>query len=176
VLEPLSLTTFAFAYLGVLLSFVVQLRLLGPGGSQGIVALASLLIVTKLSDIGAYTVGRLVGRHKLAPLLSPGKTIEGTIGGLLFAQLGAWFCGAFLVPELAGPSGGNRGGWAIFGLAVGFFAIAGDLAESLLKRDAQRKDSSTWMPGFGGILDILDSILVAAPAAYLCWLIGLVGP
>ena len=64
--------------------------------------------------------------------------------------------------------------WIVFGLAVGAAGLLGDLAESLLKRDAGRKDSSPWMPGFGGVLDLLDSILFAAPVAYLCWATGLV--
>jgi phosphatidate cytidylyltransferase len=177
VMERLALGIFALFYVGVLLSFVSQLRLLGDG-EWGIAAIASLVVVVKMCDIGAYTCGRLFGRHKMSPVLSPGKTIEGAIGGLLFAVAGAWLAFEWLAPQLIGASFGSRPAWTwiAFGLVVGAAGIAGDLAESLFKRDVGRKDSSPWMPGFGGVLDLLDSILFAAPVAYLCWLLGLVGP
>jgi phosphatidate cytidylyltransferase len=162
----------ALVYVGVMLCFVVQLRMLwGVGG------LASLLIVVKLSDTGAYAVGRLIGRHKLAPVLSPAKTVEGALGGLAFGCLGSWAMFAWLVPA-TGPakaSGEPWWGWLLFGLLLGLAGLLGDLAESLLKRDVGRKDSSSWLPGLGGALDILDSILLAAPVAWLCWALGLVG-
>lgn len=169
--ERLGLAVFSLCYVGVLMAFVVQIRFLGPNGSWGLPALASMLIVVKMCDIGAYTVGRLIGRHKMAPVLSPGKTIEGAIGGIVFA------CGAsWAVFHWLKSTGGmtefktaSSLGWLIFGLAVGIAGMVGDLAESLLKRDLGRKDSSPWMPGFGGVLDLLDSILVAAPVAYVCW-------
>ena len=167
--------TFALVDVGVLLSFVVQLRLL-----WGIGALAALVVVVKMADIGAYTVGRLVGRHKMAPILSPGKTWEGLGGGLAFALAGSYGTFRWLVPNLSptltsGKPDGPWWGWMAFGLLVGIAGMAGDLAESLLKRDTGRKDSSTWMPGFGGVLDILDSILLGGPIAYLCWRLGMVG-
>ena len=181
-MERLGLTVFSLAYVGLLLSFVCQLRMLGdPPGRLGIAALASLVIVVKMCDTGAYTFGRLFGRHKLAPTLSPGKTIEGAAGGIASACLGAWFALEWLTPRLVQPavggaaSGGLEAGWLAFGVVVGVTGMLGDLAESLIKRDLGRKDSSTWMPGFGGVLDLLDSILYAAPIAYLCWALGLVG-
>ncbi len=179
VTERLGLTVLALAYVGLLLSFVVQLRFLGPNGAWGIPALASLIIVVKMCDIGAYTVGRLFGRHKMTPVLSPGKTIEGAIGGLAFACLGSWLAIKLLLPavvtnETASPA--PAWGWIVYGLAVGAAGIIGDLAESLLKRDLGRKDSSAWLPGFGGVLDIVDSILLAAPVAYFAWVAGMVGP
>lgn len=177
VMERLGLTIFGLAYVGVLLSFVCQLRLLGdPPGKLGIAALASLVIVVKMCDTGAYTIGRLFGRHKLAPTLSPGKTIEGAVGGIASACLGAWIALEWLTPRLVDSptSGGLTAGWLAYGVVVGIAGMLGDLAESLIKRDLGRKDSSTWMPGFGGVLDVLDSILYAAPVAYLCWALGLV--
>jgi phosphatidate cytidylyltransferase len=168
----LSLAMFAIAYVGLTLSFAVALRLLG-GPVDGLVALAALILVVKLADSGAFTVGRLVGRHKMAPVLSPGKTWEGAAGAVVFACLGAWL--AFhLLPRALGHTLAQRDwSWLVFGLAVGTAGMVGDLAESLLKRDAGRKDSSTWLPGFGGVLDILDSILLAAPVAWFCWWIGM---
>ena len=164
---------FALFYVGLMLCFAVQLRVV-----WGIGALAAWIITVKMGDSGAYLVGRLIGRHKLAPLISPGKTIEGAIGGLAFACLGAWLALQFVVPLCNvsleyGP--GPWWGWIAFGLLVGTAGIFGDLTESLLKRDVGRKDSSEWMPGFGGVLDILDSLLLSAPVAWFCWASGMLG-
>jgi phosphatidate cytidylyltransferase len=172
VIVNVALAIFGVAYIGLLLSFCAQLRLLG-GRDAGLVALAALVIVVKMGDTGAYTCGRLFGRHKMTPLLSPGKTWEGAAGGMAFAVLGSWI--AFhLLPRAMGFELPQRpGNWLAFGIAVGIAGVIGDLAESLFKRDMGRKDSSTWMPGFGGLLDLLDSILFAAPVAYQVWYFGL---
>ncbi|MBX3413816.1 MAG: phosphatidate cytidylyltransferase [Pirellulales bacterium] len=164
----LALAVFALCYVGVLLSFLVELRLLGK--DVGMAALLSLVIIVKMSDTGAYTVGRLVGRHKLAPTLSPGKTIEGGLGGLAFAILGAWFSFTWMWTQLCGDRPAPSAiWWLTYAVLITVAGVIGDLAESLLKRDAGRKDSSTWMPGFGGVLDLLDSLLLSAPVAYACW-------
>ena len=184
--ERLALALFAVMYVGFNLSFVVALRFLGPhggpAGAWGLAALASLILVVKLGDTGAYAVGRLVGRHKMAPRLSPGKTVEGAIGGLACSCFGAWLGLVWLLPAMAGgatsngtTSGGPWWGWMVYGLLVGAAGMLGDLAESLLKRDAGQKDSSVWMPGFGGVLDVIDSLLLAAPVAWLCWALGVAG-
>jgi phosphatidate cytidylyltransferase len=162
----------AMVYVGLLLSFVVEIRL-----TWGVGAMAALLIVVKTGDIGAYTVGRLFGRHKMSPYISPGKTLEGAAGALATSCLASWATFRWLVP-LATHAAVPRGpwwGWLLFGLLVGLAGLLGDLAESLLKRDCGQKDSSTWMPGFGGILDMLDSILLAAPVAWALWAFGLAG-
>jgi phosphatidate cytidylyltransferase len=164
------------AYIGLLMAVVVQLRTIAPAG-QGMLALTALIGTVKLGDITAYTAGRLWGRRKMAPVLSPGKTWEGAAGGLAGACLGAWL---FLVvlAQWAGVesplSSGRCGsaGWLVFGLLVGSAGMAGDLFESYLKRSAGVKDSSTWLPGFGGVLDLLDSILLASPVAYLIWIVA----
>jgi phosphatidate cytidylyltransferase len=169
--ERLAATALALVYIGLLLSFAVQLRFVEPVGTIGLGAIASLILVVKFCDIGAYTVGRLIGRHKMAPHLSPGKTIEGAVGGLLFAVFGAWLSFVVICPRLVGATARpiDAWQWLGFGITVGAAGMLGDLAESLLKRDLGRKDSSTWMPGFGGVLDLLDSILLAAPVAYVWW-------
>lgn len=169
--EQLAVSALALLYIGLLLSFAVQLRFCGPDGAWGIVAIASLLVVVKSSDIGAYVVGRLFGRHKLAPSLSPGKTIEGAAGGLAFSVFTAWLALVLLPARIGAASAPHLAvwQWVGFGLTVGAAGMIGDLAESLLKRDLGRKDSSDWMPGFGGVLDLLDSVLVAAPVAYAWW-------
>jgi phosphatidate cytidylyltransferase len=170
VIVNVALAVFGVAYVGVLLSFAVQLRMLG-GPVTGMVALIALVIVVKLADVGAYATGRLFGRHKMAPLLSPNKTMEGAAGALVFACMGAWFSFTRLPLWLGCNQPQHAWGWLLFGLVVGGAGMLGDLAESLIKRDLGAKDSSDWLPGFGGVLDLVDSILFAAPAAYLCTLL-----
>ena len=178
----LALGAFSVLYVGGLLGFVVQLRLLqigGDGGRGGLLAMISMVVVVKSADIGAYVVGRLWGRHKMAPVISPGKTWEGVCGGLGLAMLSALLTLGPLAESMGLRSVGSSAvgliGTLAYGLVVSTAGIVGDLAESLLKRDAGVKDSSSWLPGFGGVLDLLDSLLVAAPVAYLFWVSGLVG-
>lgn len=183
-----GLCMLGITYIGGLMGFIVQLRLLtgvsGAGdGRVGMLALVSLIATVKMSDTGQYAVGRLIGRHKLAPAVSPGKTWEGVIGGLVFAIGTAWFLFGWPARSMVDAPKGSLPltETAMGGARVVFFAVAvaatgllGDLAESMLKRDAEVKDSSTWLPGFGGVLDLLDSLLVAAPVAYLLWALGVV--
>ena len=169
VTERLGLSVLGLVYVGFLMSFIVRLRLVAGGAT--IVPLVSMLVVVKLADIGAYTVGRLIGRHKMAPKLSPGKTWEGLAGGVLFSLIGgtgvAWRTGLLVADEQFQPAVLTT--WIAYAVVVGLTGTAGDLIESLLKRDFGRKDSSTWMPGFGGVLDLIDSPLLAAPAAWAFW-------
>jgi len=155
----LSLLVWMTAYLGLLPSFLVQLRWLN------VTALALGIFIPKCCDIGAYFTGRLLGRHRMAPVLSPKKTWEGLMGGLLLSAAAAV---AINRPLSVVPGGAP--GAAAFGLVVGGAGVLGDLAESMIKRDCRRKDASQMMPGFGGVLDVIDSILFAAPIAY-CWLL-----
>jgi phosphatidate cytidylyltransferase len=166
-----ALTIFALAYVGVLMAIMVKLRFLLPGG-DGLLPVVSLVAIVKSGDIGAYTVGRLLGRTKMAPVLSPGKTWEGVAGAIVFACVAAAI--AIYTFPIRGAAAGSPFPWwssILLGVAVGSAGIVGDLAESLIKRDVGRKDSSDWMPGFGGVLDIIDSLLIAGPVAYACWLI-----
>jgi phosphatidate cytidylyltransferase len=166
-----ALTVFSLAYVGLLMSTIVGLRFLVPGAA-GVVPVILLVAIVKMGDTGAYTVGRLIGKHKLAPILSPGKTWEGAVGALAFAILAAFLVLHYLYPAL-NPAAVVPAAWktVLLGLVVGISGMVGDLAESLFKRDMGRKDSSDWMPGFGGVLDIVDSMLIAAPVAYLGWLL-----
>jgi len=176
VMERLACGLLIVGYIGVLFAFLAKLRLL-QAGAIGIPAILSLILIVKLGDTGAYTFGRLFGKHKMAPVLSPGKTLEGAAGGLFAACFGGWLSGVWLLPVLTSGGGpADYGRWLLYGLIVGLAGMFGDLAESLIKRDVGRKDSSTWMPGFGGVLDVVDSIIFAAPVAYWCWSCGLAGP
>lgn len=164
----LSALLLAVAYLGVLPGFLAQLRWLdGPTGGDGIrrstLALALAIFVPKMGDTGAYFTGRLLGRHPMTPVLSPKKTWEGAAGGLAAAALTA------LAIDRLGPVFSNALLAAGFGLTVGLAGMLGDLAESLIKRDGERKDAAATVPGFGGVLDVVDSVIFAAPVAYL-WL------
>ena len=181
----LSLAVFAVLYAGGLMGFLVQLRMVEVGGGGegvqqgrwGMVALVSLVATVKMSDIGQYTAGRLFGRHKLAPRISPGKTWQGVAGGFLFACVAAWFVLAWCAPRMAGAlASESLVRTILYALALAAAGMVGDLLESLLKRNAGVKDSSTWLPGFGGVLDLLDSLLAAAPVAYLFWALRIVGP
>jgi phosphatidate cytidylyltransferase len=176
---------FAMSYAGGLMAMLAQLRLLsgepwGDDGRWGMLALVTTIAVVKANDTGAYTVGRLFGRHKMTPTLSPGKTWEGAAGGMAGSLIAALLCLGPLARSMGCVSNRSIGSWLlgclVFAVVVGIAGVLGDLSISLLKRDAQVKDSSTWMPGFGGVLDVLDSILLAAPVSYLLWVTGVVGP
>jgi phosphatidate cytidylyltransferase len=167
----MALAVWVVGYLGLLPSFFAQLRWL-PGlataddTTRGSLALALAIFVPKFGDTGAYFTGRLLGRHRMTPVLSPKKTWEGAAGAMVASVLTAVGLDA-LGPVLRG------GVWAAvgFGLSVGLVGLLGDLAESLVKRDCRRKDASQVMPGFGGVLDVVDSVIFAAPVAYwwLAW-------
>lgn len=136
------------------------------GAVAGTVLVMFPVLVTWATDTGAYAFGRMLGKHKLIPAVSPAKTIEGAIGGLLVAVLGAWLYAQFLLKPVA-QLGLSPAGIVIFGVVIGVVGQLGDLAESLLKRDAGVKDSSKLLPGHGGILDRFDSLLFVLPVAFL---------
>ena len=116
-----------------------------------------------ICDSAAYFVGRAIGRHKIAPSVSPNKSWEGGVAGVVGA-IAAWFAAKAFLPDLAGVSTVTL---IAMGVISGVFGQVGDFAESMLKRDAGVKDSSTLIPGHGGVLDRLDSILFVAPLVYL---------
>jgi phosphatidate cytidylyltransferase len=159
------------------MTFLISLRLYHDN-AWGMSAVISLIFVTKMSDTGAYAFGRTFGKHRMSPRVSPKKTIEGGLGGLAVACLCSWLYFVLVHPALVGTTAPKPVWWAtlVYGLVVAVAGVIGDLSESLLKRDMERKDSSRWIPGLGGVLDVLDSLTLAAPAAYVCWAIGLLGP
>jgi phosphatidate cytidylyltransferase len=159
-------TVLATLYLGGLAWFLIALRVKGAHNVVGSTMLIlMILLCVKFTDIGAYFGGRALGRHKLISWLSPGKTWE----GLFFGMLTAAAVGALCATQINLKSGYSLPWWkgAIFGAIIGGIGQLGDLLESLMKRDADVKDSGTLVPGFGGVLDIIDSPLLAAPFAYL---------
>ena len=132
---------------------------------------AGLVLVVKSGDIGAYFTGMAVGRHKLIPWLSPKKTIEGGIGALLFGGLAGAGLAALTAGQPENMSLSMTAG-VVGGVSLAFVGGLGDLLESLLKRAAGAKDSGSIVPGMGGILDVLDSPLVAGPVAWLILRLG----
>lgn len=160
VLANCGASYFSIIYLGLLAACVIALRIdFGPWH------LLMFIFVIKSADIGAYSFGTLFGKHKFSPKISPGKTWEGMAGAVAAAIIVA-ICFAVSCDIMSPWSA------AIFGFCFAFIGQMGDLAESMLKRDAQQKDSANNVPGFGGILDILDSLLPAAPFAYLFFMLN----
>ncbi len=142
-------------YLGFLSSFVLGLRI-----EFGLWPLLMFIFTVKFADIGAFAVGSVFGKHKFSPKISPGKTWEGMAGAVVFAVIVSSIFAAIC----------DIMGWqlaVVFGTGLAFIGQLGDLVESMIKRDAEQKDSSNNVPGFGGVLDVIDSPLVAASFAYL---------
>lgn len=172
-METLGAELLIVSYIGVLLGVVAQLRWVA-GSDAGYLVMGSMLIVTKGGDVGAYFLGRLFGRRKLVPLLSPGKTWAGAVGALIGSALSAVAWLQFATPLFtpAGDPPWQPPLWyasALYGLILGVTGLVGDLCESLIKRDVGKKDSSSLLPGFGGLLDLIDSVLYAGPVAYVLW-------
>jgi phosphatidate cytidylyltransferase len=161
-------TVLAVAYVGLLGSFVLQFRWL-EGRHEGLLALAALVATAKGADTGAYTMGRIAGRHKLWPRLSPNKTVEGALGGMAFG-VAACLAVIALGHSLPGVTSLSWPEAVGFGLVVAAAAQLGDLMESMIKRDCAQKDASDTLPGFGGVLDVMDSLLFAGPVAYGYWI------
>ncbi|MBN2182213.1 MAG: phosphatidate cytidylyltransferase [Sedimentisphaerales bacterium] len=155
VLANCGINCLSILYLGLLSGFCVAIRV-----DFGLWELLMFVFVIKSADIGAYSIGTLFGKHKFSPKISPGKSWEGMAGAVaaaIIAAIGfAVSCDIMSVPAAI-----------VFGFCFAFIGQLGDLAESMMKRDAEQKDSANKIPGFGGVLDIIDSLLVAAPFAYL---------
>lgn len=153
----------AFVYAGVILGFIMAIR---TEFSAWVVL--GVILTAKSCDIGAYFTGTLIGRHKLIPWISPGKTWEGLAGGLITSGL-VGMGGAALLDRFGGPATLahlSLGHGFIAGVLLGLSAQLGDLSASILKRDAGVKDSGKIIPGMGGVLDVIDSLVLAGPAGY----------
>lgn len=154
-LVSIAVTLFGLLYIAWLFSFFVKLRFM----PQGALLVSFVVLVTKMGDIGAYLIGSAIGKRNLIPRISPHKTVEGTIGGLIFSVIAAVLSKAYL-PEFP------MGHLVVLGFLLGILAQVGDLAESLLKRDCGAKDAGSILSGFGGMLDLIDSLLFTAPIFY----------
>ncbi|TWT83961.1 Phosphatidate cytidylyltransferase [Planctomycetes bacterium CA13] len=183
-IDRTSSAVFVSLYVGLPMAMLVSLRGMGSG-NWGLLALLTTIAVTKSSDAGAYFVGRAIGRHKLIPRLSPGKTIEGALGGVLTSTIVAFVFLAWIFPSFmaaTAPADAAAMGvppfWRalVLGPMLAVSGMLGDLAESLVKRDAAAKDSGNWLPGLGGVWDVTDSLIAAVMPAYLCFAFGVAGP
>jgi phosphatidate cytidylyltransferase len=168
-MESLGANLITVLYSGGLLAFTAQMRWF-PDPRAGYFVIASMIICVKSGDTMAYTFGRLWGKRKMAPKLSPGKTWMGLIGALFGSMAGGWLWltfGAALFQVKPVPAAL----WIVlsYSASIGLVGLIGDLCESLIKRDVQKKDSAALMPGFGGLLDLLDSPLFAGPFALAWW-------
>lgn len=172
-----AVTVLGILYTGGMLSFGYALRYhrFTVDALGGAALLTLPVLLTWASDVGGYAVGRLVGRRKLIPSVSPGKTVEGAAGALVVTIAICWLYVTYALRPAAQLA---LAPWAVlvFGAAISVTAQVGDLAESLLKREAGVKDSSRIIPGHGGILDRLDSLLFVLPVAYLLLMRGLLVP
>ncbi len=160
-LLDVSASLLPLVYLGVPVGVLVQLRMT-EGAGVVLLVLATIMV----SDTAQYYGGRWLGRRPLAPAISPGKTIEGALFGL---AAGALFMGLVGSTVISGPTAGSS---ALVGVLLVALGIAGDLFESQLKRGAGVKDASGLIPGHGGVLDRIDSLLFAAPGFYLWLMLG----
>ncbi|MCS7090418.1 MAG: phosphatidate cytidylyltransferase [Limisphaera sp.] len=163
-LSMMAVSLLGLFYVPWLLNFIQKIHFFPGINGLGKFYVLYFVVVTKLSDTGAYVVGSLCGRHKLAPKVSPGKTWEGFAGALVFSLVAGVALAEMLDHRLPGM---NLFHATLLGLTLGAGAVLGDLIESLLKREAGVKDSGRWFPGIGGLLDLLDSLLFNAPLMYL---------
>jgi phosphatidate cytidylyltransferase len=158
----IATTLFGLMYVPWLLNFIQKINFFP--GVEGRYFLLYFVLLTKFSDTGAYAVGSLIGRHKMIPRISPGKTWEGFGGAILFSTAASVVFVYFYGDRMAGMNWLHA---VVLGVLLSVTAVIGDLIESLFKREAGVKDSGKLFPGIGGILDLLDSLLFNAPIMYL---------
>lgn len=158
----MATTLLGLMYVPYLLNFIQKIAFFP--GVEGRLYLLYFLLITKFSDTGAYAIGSLIGRHKMIPRVSPGKTWEGFGGAILGSTLASLVFVYFLGHRMAGMTWTHA---VVLGVILSVSAVVGDLIESIFKREAGVKDSGRFFPGIGGMLDLLDSLLFNAPIMYL---------
>jgi phosphatidate cytidylyltransferase len=163
-LLAISTTLFGLMYVPWLLNFIQKINFFPGIADNGKFYVLYFILVTKFSDTGAYAVGSLIGRHKLVPRISPGKTWEGFGGAIVVSTAASLIFTHFLGDRMPGMKPLHA---VVLGVVLSSTAVVGDLIESLFKREAGVKDSGRLFPGIGGILDLLDSLLFNAPIMYL---------
>jgi len=159
-LGGMAVTIYGVLTIGFLLGYGVAIRLIDGGGVRGANLLLFFLIIIAWGDVGCYVVGRSVGKHRCFPQVSPNKTLEGSLGGIAFNFMAAFGIKGFLFKELSPLH------CLLLTLLLGVFSQAGDLCESVYKRGGGVKDSSNILPGHGGALDRVDSLLFSGPIFY----------
>ncbi len=159
-----ALTLLGLVYVPFLFNFVALLLFMPGNQDQNRFLLIYLLAVTKFSDVGAYVIGSLIGRHKMIPRISPGKTWEGFAGAILTSLVVSILMTQAMGERMQALSFTSS---VVLGLLLPLISVVGDLAESVVKRDASIKDSGRTIPGIGGALDLIDSILFTAPVLYV---------
>ncbi|HEX7470508.1 MAG TPA: phosphatidate cytidylyltransferase [Verrucomicrobiae bacterium] len=160
----ISTTLFGLMYVPWLLNFMQKINFFPDLGGNGKFYVLYFIVVTKFSDTGAYAVGSLIGKHKMIPRISPGKTWEGFFGAIVVAAATSLLFAHFFADKMAGMNWRHA---IVLGVVLSVTGVIGDLIESLFKREAGVKDSGNFFPGIGGILDLLDSLLFNAPIMYL---------
>ncbi|MDP3722219.1 MAG: phosphatidate cytidylyltransferase [Candidatus Omnitrophota bacterium] len=163
-LGGLATTLFGLAYIAALFSYVFYLRTMDP--QRGAWLVLFLIVVTKMGDVGAYATGSVIGRHTLVPRISPRKTVEGFGGAVVASAVTALLAAPLLGQQRIFGQLPSPVLSAAVGVILGAVGQLGDLAESLLKRDCQVKDTGSLLPGLGGVLDVIDSLLFTAPLFY----------
>ena len=163
-ITAIAATLFGLMYVPWLLNFIQKINFFPGLDGNGKYFVLYFILITKFSDMGAYLVGSLVGRHKMIPRISPGKTWEGFGGAVFLSTISSLIFVHFLHDKMAGMNPLHA---IILGILLSSTAVIGDLIESLFKREAGVKDSGNLFPGIGGILDLLDSLLFNAPIMYL---------
>ena len=166
-LRTMAYTLFGLLYVLWLFNFIMKIVFVVPRSTTGAVMgqfyVLYLIAITKFSDMGAYLTGSLIGRHQMIPHISPKKTWEGFGGALLFSLLASWSLFKLMPNQLALLNWTHA---TALGLLLGFAAVIGDLAESIIKRSTGVKDSGNFLPGIGGALDLVDSLLFTAPLLF----------
>lgn len=170
--DRLGRSILVLAYLITLFGFVIPHRWLEGNNALGLISIIALIATVKMSDSCALFAGKAFGTKKLAPKLSPGKTVQGAVGAYFGGAVGMAIVFFAVAPMIFGIRVERPVWWfVLYTVCIVTAGILGDLAESMFKRDAGRKDSSSWIPGLGGILDVLDSLVLACPISFLLWML-----
>ena len=160
----IATTLFGLMYVPWLMNFIQKINFFKHVDGDGHFYVLYFVLITKFSDVGAYSVGSLIGKHKMIPRISPGKTWEGFGGAIVVSTIASLLFVHFAGSKMPAMNWGHA---VVLGVVLSATAVVGDLIESLFKREAGVKDSGRIFPGIGGILDLLDSLLFNAPIMYL---------
>jgi phosphatidate cytidylyltransferase len=170
--DRLGRSALIYVYLIMLFGFLIPHRWLEGNNGLGLLSIIALIATIKTCDSFAFFAGKAFGTTKLAPHLSPNKTVQGAAGAIAGSFIAVGIVFFVVAPQVFGIQIDRPWWWfAAYAIAIAIVGILGDLAESMFKRDAARKDSSSWIPGLGGVLDVIDSLVFACPVSYLMWMI-----